>query len=199
MLGVDYVIPDFSYIFDNREKLRGIVITHGHEDHIGALPFLLKEINVPVYGTALTLGLVRNKLLEHDLEDRMLIPVKPRDVVTLGVFSIEFVRVTHSIVDGVGLGIQTPVGLVVHTGDFKLDPTPVDGQLLDLHKFTEYGEKGRFSSSLTVRMQREEGLRFLKKRSRGYSRIYSRMHQEELSLLPLHQISIGFSRRLMLR
>lgn len=142
MLGVDYVIPDFSYIFDNREKLRGIVITHGHEDHIGALPFLLKEINVPVYGTALTLGLVRNKLLEHDLEDRMLIPVKPRDVVTLGVFSIEFVRVTHSIVDGVGLGIQTPVGLVVHTGDFKLDPTPVDGQLLDLHKFTEYGEKG---------------------------------------------------------
>lgn len=142
MLGVDFVIPDFSYILDNREKVRGIVLTHGHEDHIGALHFLLKEIDVPVYGTPLTLGLVRNKLREHHLEDSELIPVKPRDVINLGVFSIEFIRVTHSIVDGVGLGIQTPVGLVVHTGDFKLDPTPVDGQLMDFHKFAEYGERG---------------------------------------------------------
>ncbi|MDI6889936.1 MAG: ribonuclease J [Thermodesulfovibrionales bacterium] len=142
MLGVDFVIPDFSYILDNREKVKGIILTHGHEDHIGALPFLLKEISVPVYGTALTLGLVRIKLLEHHLEKTELIPVKPRDVINLGVFSVEFIRVTHSIVDAVGLGIQTPVGLVVHTGDFKLDPTPVDGQLMDLHKFTEYGEKG---------------------------------------------------------
>ena len=142
MLGVDFVIPDFSYILDNREKVRGIVLTHGHEDHIGALHFLLKEIDAPVYGTPLTLGLVRSKLREHHLEDRELIPVKPRDVINLGVFSIEFIRVTHSIVDGVGLGIQTPVGLVVHTGDFKLDPTPVDGQLMDFHKFAEYGERG---------------------------------------------------------
>ncbi len=142
MLGVDFVIPDFSYILDNREKVRGIVLTHGHEDHIGALHFLLKEIDVPVYGTPLTLGLIRSKLREHHLEDRELIPVKPRDVINLGVFSIEFIRVTHSIVDGVGLGIQTPVGLVVHTGDFKLDPTPVDGQLMDFHKFAEYGESG---------------------------------------------------------
>jgi ribonuclease J len=142
MLGVDFVIPDFSYILDNREKVRGIVLTHGHEDHIGALHFLLKEIDVPVYGTPLTLGLVRSKLREHHLEDRELIPVKPRDLINLGVFSIEFIRVTHSIVDGVGLGIQTPVGLVVHTGDFKLDPTPVDGQLMDFHKFAEYGERG---------------------------------------------------------
>ncbi|MBM4139977.1 MAG: ribonuclease J [Nitrospira sp.] len=142
MLGVDFVIPDFSYILDNREKVRGIVLTHGHEDHIGALHFLLKEIDVPVYGTPLTLGLVRSKLQEHHLEDSELIPVKPRDVINLGVFSIEFIRVTHSIVDGVGLGIQTPVGLVVHTGDFKLDPTPVDGQLMDFHKFAEYGERG---------------------------------------------------------
>jgi len=142
MLGLDYVIPDFSYILDNREKVRGIVITHGHEDHIGALPFLLKEMPVPVYGTPLTLGLVKSKLLEHDLGKVELIPVKPRGIVELGVLSIEFVRVTHSIVDGVGFGIQTPVGLVVHTGDFKLDPTPVDGQLLDFHKFTEYGERG---------------------------------------------------------
>ncbi|MEW6675442.1 MAG: ribonuclease J [Nitrospirota bacterium] len=142
MLGVDFLIPDFSYILDNREKLRGVVLTHGHEDHTGALPFLLKEITAPIYGTPLTLGLIREKLREHHLEKTELIPVKPRDIINLGVFSIESIRVTHSIVDGVGLGIQTPVGLVVHTGDFKVDPTPVDGQLMDFHKFTEYGERG---------------------------------------------------------
>lgn len=142
MLGVDFVIPDFSYLLDNREKIRGVILTHGHEDHTGALPFLLKEINVPVYGTPLTLGLVKEKLREHNLENVELISVKPREVINLGVFSVEFIRVTHSIVDGVGLGITTPVGLVVHTGDFKLDPTPVDGQLMDFHKFSEYGERG---------------------------------------------------------
>lgn len=150
MLGVDFVIPDYSYVLDNREKVRGIIITHGHEDHTGALPFLLKELiskggteeDFPVYGTPLTLGLIRNKLVEHRLESVRLIPVKPRDVIKLGVFNVEFVRVTHSIVDGVGLCIYTPFGRIVHTGDFKLDPTPVDGQLMDLHKFTEYGEKG---------------------------------------------------------
>lgn len=142
MLGVDFVIPDFSYLLDNREKVRGIILTHGHEDHTGALPFLLKEINVPVYGTPLTLGLVKEKLREHNLEHIKLISVMPREVINLGVFSIEFIRVTHSIVDGVGFGIKTPLGLIVHTGDFKLDPTPVDGQLMDFHKFSEYGEKG---------------------------------------------------------
>src|SRR4030043_1162918 len=142
MLGVDFVIPDFSYLLDNREKIRGIILTHGHEDHTGALPFLLKEINVPVYGTPLTLGLVKAKLREHNLEHAKLVSVKPRDVINIGAFSIEFIRVTHSIVDGVGLGITTPLGLVVHTGDFKLDPTPVDGQLMDFHKFSEYGERG---------------------------------------------------------
>jgi ribonuclease J len=142
MLGVDFVIPDFSYIIENKDKLKGVIITHGHEDHTGALPFLLKEVNVPIYGTPLTLGLVREKLKEHSLEDRVLIPTKPRDIVNLGAFSIEFIRVTHSIVDGVGLGIDTPLGKIVHTGDFKLDPTPVDGQLMDFHKFSEYGEKG---------------------------------------------------------
>jgi len=114
MLGVDFVIPDFSYILDNREKLRGIILTHGHEDHTGALPFLLKELKVPVYGTALTLALVREKLREHGLDDVALMPVRPRDSVTLGCFSIEFIRVTHSIVDGVGLAIKTPVGTVIH-------------------------------------------------------------------------------------
>lgn len=142
MLGVDFVIPDFSYLIDNKEKIRGVILTHGHEDHTGALPFLLKEINVPVFGTPLTLGLVKEKLYEHNLEHVKLIPVKPRETIDLGVFSVEFIRVTHSIVDGVGLGIKTPLGLVVHTGDFKLDPTPVDGQLMDFLKFSEYGEKG---------------------------------------------------------
>ncbi len=142
MLGVDFVIPDFSYLIENREKIRGVILTHGHEDHTGALPFLLKEINVSVYGTPLTLGLVKEKLREHNLEHVELISVKPREVINLGFFSVEFIRVTHSIVDGVGLGITTPVGLVVHTGDFKLDPTPVDGQLMDFHKFSEYGERG---------------------------------------------------------
>jgi len=142
MLGIDFVIPDFSYVLENREKLRGIFLTHGHEDHTGALPFLLKQINVPVYGTPLTLGLVREKLQDHKLDSVELISKKPREKVELGVFTIEFIRVTHSIVDGVGFGIKTPVGNLVHTGDFKLDPTPVDGQLMDFHKFSEYGELG---------------------------------------------------------
>ena len=142
MLGIDFVIPDFSYVLDNREKLRGILLTHGHEDHTGALPFLLKSVNVPVYGTPLTIGLVKEKLKEHKLDNVELISKMPREIVELGVFSIEFIRVTHSIVDGVGFGIKTPVGCIVHTGDFKLDPTPVDGQLMDFHKFSEYGERG---------------------------------------------------------
>jgi ribonuclease J len=142
MPGIDFVIPDFTYVLENREKVRGVVLTHGHEDHTGALPFLLKELEVPVYGTPLTIGLVREKLREHRLEHIELNAVLPRGIVTLGVFEIEFLRVTHSIVDGVGFGIKTPAGLIVHTGDFKLDPTPVDGQLMDFHKFSEYGEKG---------------------------------------------------------
>jgi ribonuclease J len=174
MLGIDFVIPDFSYIFDNREKIKGIVLTHGHEDHIGALPFLLKEISVPVYGTPLTIGLVRSKLLEHHLEMTELNPVRPRDIIQLGVFSIEFIRVTHSIVDGVGLGIQTPVGLVVHTGDFKLDPTPVDGQLMDLHKFTEYGEKGTLLLLSDSTNAEKGGFTFSEKEvMRGFEDIFS--------------------------
>jgi ribonuclease J len=143
MLGVDIVIPDFSYLLENRNRIRGIVITHAHEDHIGALPFLLKELSIPVYGTRLTLGFVKEKLREHGLDaEAKLIPVRPRDVVELGCFQVEFIRVTHSIVDGCGLGITTPVGRVVHTGDFKIDPTPVDGEIMDLRTFAEYGDKG---------------------------------------------------------
>ncbi len=141
MLGVDFVIPDFSYVIENRDKLRGIIVTHGHEDHTGALPFLLRDVSVPVYSTPLTAGIIRQKLREYNVKAE-LISVKPRDRISLGVFDVEFIRVTHSIVDGVGLGITTPVGRIVHTGDFKLDPTPVDGELMDLYKFIEYGEKG---------------------------------------------------------
>ncbi len=143
MHGVDYVIADTGYLQERKENIRAVLLTHGHEDHIGALPYLLRDIHVPIYGTALTIGLVTSKLREHDLpEEPELVVIKPRDKVKLGCFTVEFIRVTHSIVDGVGLGIETPVGRVVHTGDFKLDPTPVDGELMDFHKFTEYGEKG---------------------------------------------------------
>ncbi len=143
MLGVDIVIPDFTYLREKRDKVRAIIITHGHEDHIGALPYILKEMNIPVYATPLTIGLIKGKLKEHRLDESTeLISVKPRQIIDLGCFNVEFIRVTHSIVDGVGLGITTPVGRIVHTGDFKLDQTPVDGELLDFHKFSEYGDKG---------------------------------------------------------
>jgi len=142
MFGVDFVIQDFTYLLNNRDRVRGIVLTHGHEDHTGSLPFLLKEINAPVYGTALTLGLVQEKLKEHNIVDSSLHRIKPREAFELGHFNVEFIRITHSIVDGVALAITTPVGVVIHTGDFKIDPTPVDGELLDFNKFTEYGEKG---------------------------------------------------------
>jgi ribonuclease J len=141
--GVEIVIPDLTYLKTQRDKIRAVLLTHGHEDHIGALPFLLREIRVPIYGTPLTLGFVAEKLKEYELlSEAILITVKPRQVVKLGVFEVEFLRVTHSIVDGVGLGITTPVGRVVHTGDFKADQTPVDGQLMDLQKFGEYGDRG---------------------------------------------------------
>jgi len=173
-LGVDFAIPDMTYLKNNRDKVKAVIITHGHEDHTGALPFLLKEIDVPVYGTPLTLGLVKEKLREHKLEDAKLIPVMPRDTVQIGAFSVEFVRVTHSIVDGVGLGITTPVGLVVHTGDFKLDPTPVDGQLMDFHRFAEYGERGTLLLLSDSTNAEKGGFTFSEKEvSRAFEDIFS--------------------------
>jgi ribonuclease J len=143
MLGIDLVIPDISYLRERAGRVRGIFLTHGHEDHIGALPFVLRELAVPVYGTALTLGFVREKLKEFDLDEvTELEVVKPRDRVTAGVFEVEFIRVSHSIVDGCGLAIRSPRGVVIHTGDFKLDQTPVDGELTDLVTFSRYGEEG---------------------------------------------------------
>jgi ribonuclease J len=143
MLGIDYVIPDISWLREHREQIRAICLTHGHEDHIGALPFVLQELNVPVYGTALTLGLVEVKLEEYKLKGKVeLVVVKPRDSVTLGCFSVEFLRVAHSVVDGCALAITTPEGVVIHTGDFKIDHTPVDGQVTDLASLSRYGEAG---------------------------------------------------------
>ena len=143
MLGVDIVIPDFSYVVKNKEKIRGVVLTHGHEDHIGGLPYLLKEINVPIYGTNLTMGLVQNKLKEHNLLSKTkLNRVFPGDTVTLGSFKVEFIRSNHSIPDAVAMAIHTPVGVVLHTGDFKIDTTPIQGEMIDLARIGELGKKG---------------------------------------------------------
>ncbi len=142
LLGIDFVIPDFTYLIENKEMVRGILLTHGHEDHIGALPYVLKEINVPVYGTKLTLGLVQAKLKENNVTNVKLNTIRPRDTVNLGYFKIEVFRVSHSIPDSVGFGIHTPVGIVLHTGDFKIDQTPVDGNITDFAKICELGQKG---------------------------------------------------------
>ena len=143
MLGIDLVLPDFSYVVENRERVLGILLTHGHEDHVGALPYLLKEIDVPVYGTRLTLALVNAKLGEHGLQGKVsLNEVSPGKDLDLGPFRIEFLEVCHSIPDGVGLGIHTPVGTVVHTGDFKLDQTPIDCRPTAMQRFAELGRKG---------------------------------------------------------
>ena len=141
--GIDYVIPDFSYAVAKRDGFRAVLLTHGHEDHIGALPYLLRTTRIPVYGTPLTLALVAEKLREHNLlETADLRPMKPHDRIEAGPFRIEPIRVTHSIADGIGLAIDTPVGTIVHTGDFKLDPSPLDGETPDYKRFTELGEHG---------------------------------------------------------
>ncbi|WP_243113103.1 ribonuclease J [Ruminococcus sp. Marseille-P6503] len=143
MLGVDIVIPDFTYIEKNTDKLRGVVITHGHEDHIGGLPYFLKKFNVPVYGTRLTLGLLEGKLKEHGLLGSVqLNTVTPRQTVKLGCMAVEFIRVNHSIPDAVGMAVHTPAGVIIHTGDFKVDYTPIEGGIIDLARFAELGNKG---------------------------------------------------------
>jgi len=143
MLGIDLVIPDITYLKKNEDKIRGIVITHGHEDHIGALPYVLKELNIPVFGTKLTLGLIETKLEEHGLlRGTKLACVRPGQKIKLGRFEIEFIRTNHSIPDSVALAINTPVGIIVHTGDFKVDYTPIGGEVIDLAKFGILGKRG---------------------------------------------------------
>ncbi|HHV19588.1 MAG TPA: ribonuclease J [Thermoanaerobacterales bacterium] len=144
MLGIDIVIPDITYLIENKEYIKGILITHGHEDHIGALPYVLQQINAPLYGTKLTLGLVEGKLRETKLKKSNIFMnvIKPPTTVKIGSFTVDFISVNHSIPDAVGLAIHTPVGIICHTGDFKLDQTPVNGEKADLHKFAELGSKG---------------------------------------------------------
>ena len=143
MLGIDLVIPDISYLLENKDKVKGFVFTHGHEDHIGALPYILKQMNVPLYATRLTMGLIENKLKEHNLVNQ----VKRKVVnfgqsINLGCFRIEFIKTNHSIVDAAALAIYSPAGVVVHTGDFKVDYTPIFGDAIDLQRFAEIGKKG---------------------------------------------------------
>ncbi len=143
MFGIDVVIPDITYLLKHRDKVSGIFLTHGHEDHIGALPYVLKQLNVPVYGTKLTLGIVQSKLKEHNLlSTTELITVKSRDVVRLNSVSVEFIKTNHSIADSVAIAVHTPLGAVLHTGDFKVDYTPIDGEPMDFARFAELGKKG---------------------------------------------------------
>src|SRR5436305_11334618 len=143
LLGVDIVVPDITYLLENRDKVRAIVLTHGHEDHIGALPFILSELNVPVWGTEFTLAYVEDKLEEHGLlDDADLNEITPGERFKIGPFTINPIQVTHSLVNCVALAIHTPLGVVMHTGDFKVDPTPTDNRLFDLHAFAEHGNEG---------------------------------------------------------
>ena len=141
--GIDIVIPDFTFVLENKDKIKGLVLTHGHEDHIGAIPYLLKNFNVPIYGTRLTLGLVEGKLKEHRLDSSAkLNVVKPGDIIKLGAFSVEFIHVNHSIPDAVAVAVRCPAGLIVQTGDFKIDSTPIDDYVIDMARFAELGKEG---------------------------------------------------------
>ena len=143
MLGIDLVAPDFTYLEENRARVRALILTHGHEDHIGSTPFLLSQLNIPVYGTPLTLALAERRLEEHEMAGRVsLNAVAPGQKLVLGPFTIEFINVTHSIVQAVSLAITTPLGVVIHTSDFKVDPTPTDNALFDLHTLADYGKRG---------------------------------------------------------
>jgi ribonuclease J len=143
LLGVDLVMPDLTYLKENQEHVRALILTHGHEDHIGAVPYFLTDIDIPVYGTAFTLALVERRMEEYTLEQEpRLHKVKPKQIVQIGPFKIEFIHVTHSIVSAVALAITTPLGVIIHTGDFKVDPTPTDNELFDLHTLADYGKRG---------------------------------------------------------
>ncbi|AJG99802.1 ribonuclease J [Clostridium beijerinckii] len=143
LLGIDLVLPDITYLLRNKDKIKGFFITHGHEDHIGGLPYVLKQINVPIYATKLTLGLIGSKLEEHNiLSDCTLNMVKPGDIIETGNFNIEFIRTNHSIADSVSIALHTPIGIIVHTGDFKIDFTPIDGEIIDLQRYAQLGKKG---------------------------------------------------------
>ncbi|MBQ6540825.1 MAG: ribonuclease J, partial [Oscillospiraceae bacterium] len=143
MYGIDIVIPDITYLVKNKHRIRAVVLTHGHEDHIGAVPYLCREISAPIYATRLTVGLVELKLQEHGLlKQTKIIPLEAGDDFDAGCFNVEFIHANHSIADSVSLAISTPIGMVVHTGDFKIDTTPIDGEMIDIARFAELGKRG---------------------------------------------------------
>ena len=143
MLGIDYVIPDVSYLEKNKDRLRGILLTHGHEDHIGAIPYLVNTLKAPIYGSKLTLALIETKFVERNITKEDMIPVEAGETVQLGCFKIDVIKVSHSIDGAFAFAIHTPVGVLVHTGDFKVDYTPIDGRIMDLNKFSELGKQRR--------------------------------------------------------
>ncbi|MEZ4577628.1 MAG: ribonuclease J [Desulfobacterales bacterium] len=156
MLGVDYVIPDMQYIRENQHRVAGIILTHAHEDHIGALPYLLREINIPVYATEFTLGMLQRKLEEHELlATACLHKIAPGERLRIDPFEFEFIRVNHSVVDGIGLAVKTPVGCIVHTGDFKLSDTVIPGMMTDIRTFERLGEEGCLPFCLILPMLRK--------------------------------------------
>ncbi len=142
MLGIDVVIPDFTYLIENSNKIRGLIVTHAHEDHIGAIPYLLSKVNIPIYASKLTIGFVKHKLEEHKIKKTKLYEIIPGDIIKLGCFKIEAIHTTHSVADSFAFAIDTPIGKVIHTGDFKVDYTPVDGEAIDLSRFAELGKEG---------------------------------------------------------
>src|SRR6185503_9067032 len=200
LLGIDLVIPDVSYLLERRDKLKGIVLTHAHEDHVGALPYILEHFDVPIFGTRLTLGLLANKLREHDLEDttdvRQITAGVPWDVAP---FRIEGIRVTHSLMDCLALAIATPIGTVIHTGDFKIDNTPMEGEMFDFQSFAAYGEKGVCCSSPTRPTSSARDIRHRNAKSQPlWNRSFSRA-AAKCWCRPFHRASQEFSRSSIFR
>ena len=195
MLGVDLVIPDITYLKNNADKVKGFVITHGHEDHIGALPYVLKELNVPVYATKLTMGIIENKLTEHNLIHNVRRKVvKFGQSINLGCFRIEFIKTNHSIVDAAALAIYSPAGIVVHTGDFKVDYTPVYGDTIDLQRFAELGKKGVLALLCDSTNAARPG--FTERLAVCLIRCLKNIKRQESLLQPLHPMLTVYSRSL---
>lgn len=181
MLGIDIVIPDITFIKENIHQLMGVVITHGHEDHIGALPYIMDDLNSPIYGTRLTIGLINKKLKERKLLTKpRLNVVTPRSNIKLGPFKITFIKVSHSIPDAVALAIETPVGTIVHTGDFKIDFTPVDGQVTDFYTLAALGEKGVLALMADSTNAEKKVILSQKKLLVKMLKIFSEKHNQEL-------------------
>ena len=196
MLGIDLVIPDVSYLKENISKVKGFVITHGHEDHIGALPYVLREINVPIYATKLTIGLIDNKLKEHNLlRNTKRKVIKHGQSINLGCFRIEFIKTNHSIQDASALAIYSPAGTVIHTGDFKVDYTPVFGDAIDLQRFAEIGKKGVLALMCDSTNAERKGFTMSERTvGKTFDNIFGNIKIQELLLQPLHPMWTECSR-----